>query len=293
MMIDKAGGSLRHPGLRRLLCSKRFIAAATIMLLIVGCSLFAGLLSSHPRDYLNLSERNLPPSVEHWLGTDPNGRDVLARLLFAGRVSLTVACSALLITITVGLLVGLVSGYYGGVLDELLMRFVDALLSIPYFVFALALAAILPGGLLSAVFIIGLPSWPMLARLVRVEVLRLKKQPFVIAARAAGLGSRPIICNHLLPNITIPIAVQGGTVVARAILAEAALSYLGVGVQIPVPSWGNMLAESQDLISFGQRWWQWLPPGLLITLTTLAANMIADIIAESFEPRMTLKRDRL
>jgi peptide/nickel transport system permease protein len=227
-----------------------------------------------------------PPSAVHWLGTDSAGRDVLARLFYGARVSMSVGISAVAIATCVGTLMGLTSGYGGGKVDNLLMRLTEFVQTFPLFFAVVILVALVGPNLFNVIAVIGLLSWPGLARLVRGQVLSLRQQQYVEAARALGARGRRVIFLHVLPGVLPYLAVYGALALAQAILTEAALSFLGLGVQMPVPSWGGMMNSAQSLTVLESQPWLWVPPGLAIALTVLCANFVGDALRDAFDPRM-------
>lgn len=213
-----------------------------------------------------------------WLGTDTLGRDVLARVLAGGRVSLAVGALALLVALVLGVGVGLVAGWRGGLLDAALMRVVDALLAVPMMFLLILLAAVFRPSLLALVLVLGFSSWMGVARLVRGQVLSLRNREFVLSARAIGASSTRIALHHLLPNLLTPLTQDAALRLGDLILVEASLSYLGLGVQPPLASWGGMVAEGQDLL--GSAWWLTFIPGVCVTLTVIGAALFADGLSE-------------
>lgn len=227
-----------------------------------------------------------PPGPGHPLGTDESGRDVLARLLYGGRVSLAVGVVSVLLSITLGTVVGALSGYFGGPIDAALMRITDGFMALPTFFLLLVILAVFGGSLASVVVVIGITSWMTLARLVRGEFLRWKAQDFVEAARALGVRDRIIMSRHLLPHTLPSIIVTATLGVAFAILTESAISYLGLGIQLPIPSWGNMLSNSQNYL--------WtapllaIYPGVMILVTVLAYNFFGNGLRDALDPQRQL-----
>jgi peptide/nickel transport system permease protein len=224
------------------------------------------------------------PDAAHWLGTDALGRDVFARVLFGGRVSLWVGFLAVGLSVTVGLFFGLVAGYFGGLTDELVMRGVDVMLCFPSFFLILAVIAFLEPSLTNIMIIIGLTSWMGVARLVRAEALTLRGRDYVLAARLAGAGSARILTRHILPNAAAPVLVSATLGVAGAILTESSLSFLGLGVQPPTPSWGNMLLEGKEVLEIAP--WLSVFPGLAILFTVLGYNLLGESLRDLLDPRL-------
>jgi peptide/nickel transport system permease protein len=232
-----------------------------------------------------VSSDGLPigPNPRFPLGADLSGRDVLSRILYGARVSLTVSSLGTLLALLLGLLGGLLAGYYRGAVDTLVSRFVDSMMAIPVLLLAIALASVLrQGSLWIVVLILGLVNWTYLARIIRAEVLSLRERDFVEAARAGGAGDARILARHLLPNLLGPVIVFATLSMAGNILLESALSFLGVGIQPPVPSWGNMIQEGMAFYSVA--WWITLFPGLAILLTVVSYNLVGDGLRDALEP---------
>jgi peptide/nickel transport system permease protein len=270
------------PAARRI----RFTVIAAISLLwialvAVACAIGPSLLhlSAYATDVAHAYDA---PGSVHLLGTDGLGRDELARLLVGGRITLTVGVVAALVTMLIGTVYGAISGYYGGWVDTLLMRIVDVLLSIPTLFLLIFLAAMFHGSLIALMIVIGATSWLGPARLVRGDVLTLKERLFVEAARSLGAGDRRIIFRHVVPNALGTIITTTTFMIASAMLAETALSFLGIGVRAPTPSWGNLLSSAQSDI-FAGAWWLILPPGFAILLSVCAFNFTGDWLREWFE----------
>lgn len=224
------------------------------------------------------------PSKEFWLGTDAIGRDVLSRLLYATRVSLLVGVLATLISTVIGVVLGLVAGYFGGVADMLIMRFTDVVMSFPYILLVLVAAAIFEPGLWNIILILGFVDWPGIARLVRGNVLSLRETNFIKSNLVAGMPLRYILFSEILPNTIAPVLVYSTTVLAVSMLDEAALSFLGMGVQPPDASLGNMLNGAQSLTVLTQQPWLWIPPGLVIIILVVAINFIGDALRDAVDP---------
>lgn len=270
---------------RRFRENRLAVAGAVVIILFYLVAIFAPLLARYDYKAIQGGSRDKPPSAEHWLGTDRNGRDVYARLIIGARVSLTVGFTAVLIIMTCGTVLGALAGFFGGWVDGLIMRFTDVLLSIPQILLLITAAALFRASLLTTVVVIGLTSWPGAARLVRGQFLALKGQEFITAARASGATPARIMRRHLFPNALAVIIVETTLWLSYAILLEASLSYLGLGVQIPTPSWGNMLQDGQRELLAGA-WWLTLFPGLAIFLVVLAFNLMGDGLRDALDPRL-------
>ena len=229
------------------------------------------------------------PGSRFLLGTDQIGRDMLSRLLYATRVSLLVGILATAISTAVGVVFGLVAGYFGGWADIAIMRFTDMVMSFPYILLVLVAAAIFKPGLWSIILILGFVDWPGIARLVRGNVLSLRETNFVKSSVVAGMSSRHILFSEILPNTTAPILVYATSVMALSMLDEASLSFLGMGVQPPAASLGNMLSSAQSLTVLTKQPWLWLPPGLLIVILVLSINFIGDALRDALDPTALIR----
>ncbi|MFM9108986.1 MAG: ABC transporter permease [Chloroflexota bacterium] len=269
---------------RRFFRHRLAAAGLVISVLLILSAVFAPALA--PKDPLQISilDKFAPPMTAGYpLGADEVGRDMLSRLLYAGRISLLVGFAAMVVTVIVGTVVGLAAGYYGGAVDAVLMRFTDALLSFPTVFLLLVLASFVGASLLSITLIIGLTSWMELARILRNQTLTLREADYVQAGRALGATSPWLISRHLLPNSLGPIMVAATLNIANAVLSESYISYLGYGIQPPAASWGNMLNNAQNY--FRDAPWVALFPGLLITLTVASFNFIGDGLRDALDPR--------
>ncbi len=253
-------------------------AGAFILAILALIATLAPWLAPYDPLAVNLPEALFPPSSVHWLGTDPLGRDVLSRLIYGTRISLVIGFIAVGVAVVIGSAIGVIAGFFGGWLDSLLMRLVDTMLSFPSIFLLLAIIAIVEPSIYTIMIVIGMTSWMGVARLVRAEVLSLKEREFVLAAKGLGASSSRIILKHLLPNAIGPVWVAATLGVGSAILTESILSYLGLGVQPPTPSWGNILNEGR--IALGLAWWLTLIPGVCILVTVLSFNLLGEGLRE-------------
>jgi len=247
-------------------------------------SAFAPWLAPYDPNQIDLKQVLMPPSPAHYLGTDTLGRDVLSRIIFGSRVSLKVGFVAVGLATLIGLLVGALAGYYGGWVDQGLMRLVDLMLCFPAFFLILAVIAVLEPSIWNIMAVIGLTAWMGVARLVRAAFLSLREGESVTAAGALGAGDTRLILRHMLPNALAPVMVSATLGVAGAILTESALSFLGLGVQPPTPSWGNILTAGKDNIEIA--WWLSVFPGLAILITVMSYNLLGEGIREAIDPRL-------
>ncbi|HPX62015.1 MAG TPA: ABC transporter permease [Deltaproteobacteria bacterium] len=267
----------------RLQRNRLALAGGCVVLLLFAVSLAAPLLSPYDPNAINAWQVLSPPSWQHWFGTDELGRDVFSRVLFGAQISLKVGFVAVGIAVTIGTVVGLVSGFYSGIVDTLLMRLVDIMLCFPAFFLILAVITFLEPSIWYIMLVIGLTGWMGVARLVRAETLSIREMEYVMAARCIGCSDLRIMFRHILPNAVSPVLVSATLGVAGAILTESALSFLGIGVQPPTPSWGNILTSGKDYIEFA--WWLSLFPGLSILVTVLAYNLLGEGIRDALDPR--------
>ncbi|MFY9175972.1 MAG: oligopeptide ABC transporter permease [Caldicoprobacterales bacterium] len=271
--------------------NKVAITGAIIFLTIVLLVIIVPILSPYKISEFELSNKNLPPSSKHWLGTDEQGRDVLLRVFYGGRISILIGLITALITVVIGATVGAISGFYGGRVDNFLMRFTEIIYSLPFMPIMITLSFALmwrvpsEQKLFMVMVILAIISWPGLARLVRGQILSLREQDFIVATTALGLSNRSKIFKHLLPNTLSYIIVTATLEMASAILTEASLSFLGLGVIPPTPTWGNMIERARDIKVFSSLPWLWIPPGILIILTVVSINLLGEGLRDAFDPK--------
>ena len=255
-----------------------------VVLVLTLAAVSAPLIAPYDPSAYDVKQILLAPSPAHWLGTDQIGRDVFSRMLFGARISMAVGFVSVGIAVLVGTLIGTMAAFYGGRVDELLMRFVDLMLNFPRLFLLLTLIALLRPSIWVIMAVIGFTGWMGLARLVRGEILSLKEREFVHSARALGARDRRIMFRHILPNALVPVLVSATLGVAGAILAESGLSFLGLGVQPPTPSWGNILIDGKANIEIA--WWLSVFPGLAILVTVLAYNLLGEGLRDALDPRL-------
>ena len=278
----------RQRAWRRFRKHKLAVASACVLALLLTMVIFAPLVAPfHPYEINIESGIYKPPSADHWLGTDSVARDVWSRLIHGGRISILVGITSITISLIIGTLIGGISGYYGGIVDSVLMRITDVFLSLPTLIIVLASVALLGPSIRNLILIIGFLNWSQIARLVRGQFLSLREKDYVMAAHCIGAQDHRIMIWHLLPNLVGPLTVAATFGVAEAILLEAALSYLGLGVQVPTPSWGNMLEGAKQVSILKSMPWIWVPPGLMIAITVLSINIMGDGLRDALDPRAT------
>lgn len=287
-----AAPTVGQVSLRRLWRLKWGLAATAIMLLIVGSAVLAPWLARFDPLSVNIRHRLAPPAwleggtPEHLLGTDQVGRDLLSRMIYGGRVSLIVGVCAVLISASLGVLLGLTAGYFGGSADWTVMTLVNVTLTFPFVLLALAVIAVLGASLTNMIFVLGVAGWPIYTRVIRAETMALREREFVVAARALGMRHTRIMFGQILPNLVSAIIVIGTLQVAQVIILESFLSFLGLGIQPPTPAWGNMLGEGR--VYMLNSWWIAAFPGAAIFVTTLVINLMGNALRDWLDPHMNL-----
>ena len=281
-----------HARLRSLLRLRWGLAAAVILLLIVASAVFAPWISPHDPLAVNIRHRLGPPAWmeggtrEHLLGTDQVGRDLLSRMIYGGRVSLVVSVFAVILSATIGVLLGLAAGYAGRRTDWTIMTIVNVMLTFPFVLLALSVIAVLGPNLVNMIIVLGVAGWPIYARVVRAETMAIREREFVIAGRALGMSHLRIVVRQILPNLVSAIVVIATLQVAQVIIAESFLSFLGLGIQPPTPAWGNMLGEGR--LYMLNSWWIATFPGLAIFVTTLVINLMGNALRDWLDPHLKL-----
>ncbi|WP_017473842.1 oligopeptide ABC transporter permease [Amphibacillus jilinensis] len=283
---NKASKSPFQLAFARFRKNKLAIVGIVILVSIVLISVFADLLATHDPTKSNLLLIENGPSSEHILGTDGSGRDNFSRLLYGSRISLIVGFSAMIFTLMIGTTLGSIAGYYGGKIDSFIMRLTDLMQALPFFVLALTIISIVPEITIALfVTIIALTSWPNLTRIIRGTFLSLREQEFMLGAKAIGASDFRIIFKHFIPNAIGPITVNATLMMAQMIIFESGLSFVGMGIPQPTPTWGNMLSQAQNIRILRNHPEAWIPAGLGIFLTVLAINFIGDGLRDAFDPK--------
>ena len=278
--------------LRRLLRLRWGVAAGGILLLIVASSALAPWITPHDPLAVNIRHRLAPPAwmdggtTQHLLGTDPVGRDLLSRMIYGGRVSLVIGVAAVILSASIGVLLGLGAGYVGGGTDWVIMTIINVMLTFPFVLLALAVIAVLGPSLVNMIIVLGVAGWPIYARVVRAETMAIREREFVLAGRALGMSHARIVFRQILPNLVSAIVVIATLQVAQVIILESFLSFLGLGIQPPTPAWGNMLGEGR--VYMLNSWWIATFPGLAIFVTTLAINLMGNALRDWIDPHMKL-----
>lgn len=270
--------------------NKIAVAGLIIFILIVLAVIFVPIISGVDMNHYDLSAKNQGPSLEHWFGTDAQGRDVFFRTFYGGRISILVGVISALMTVLLGIIVGGIAGFYGGIIDNLLMRFAEIVSALPFTPMIIALAAVMlwtPQNTKMFVisFLIGVLSWPGLARLIRGQILTLREQEFMQACNALGISDFAKIFKHLIPNVISLIIVNATLSMAGAILTEAGLSFLGMGVVQPTPSWGNLMNLAQSVDVLKNYPWQWFPAGILCIITVVSINLFGEGLRDALDPK--------
>ncbi len=267
----------------KLFKNKFALTGLTVITLLIVVALFAPIISPYTPSEQNVFERLQAPSLTHVFGTDDLGRDVFTRMIFGARISLAVGFISVFIILVIGTFLGIISGYYGGKIDYIIMRFTDIVLCFPTFFLIILVIAFIEPNIYNVMIVIGVTSWPGLARLVRAEVLSLKEREFILVSKMMAISNIKIFFVHILPNIISPLMVYSSLAIGGAILTESALSFLGLGVQPPMPSWGQILTSGKDYIYMA--WWLSLFPGIAILVTVLAFNLVGEAIRDIFDPK--------
>ena len=273
----------------RIVSNKKALIGIIIILIVILTAIFAPLIAPHDPTFQDITKRLKAPSFMggepgHLLGTDPIGRDIFSRIIYGSRISLLVSLASVIGAGLIGLSLGVISGYFGGKVDGFIMRVVDIQMALPYLVLAIAVMAVLQPGLKNVIIVLIITGWVRYARVARAQTLTIKENDFIVAAKALGSTKLRIILSDILPNIIMPVIILATLEVGQMILGEAALSFLGLGVQPPTPSWGGMVADGRDYLSYS--WWVPTIPGFAIVFTVLGINFFGDWVRDTFDPRL-------
>ncbi|PUA20370.1 ABC transporter permease [Glaciimonas sp. PCH181] len=280
-----SGNNLKASKWQKFRANRIAMLGVCVFLLVTVICLFSHWLFQFDPNAIDLSSSLQGPSRMHWLGTDQTGRDMLARTMAAGQISMLVGACSVVLAVVIGTVLGGLAGYFGGWLDNLIMRFVDIVMTFPTIIVLMTLSAVIGSGTGKTIMIIGLLSWPLVCRLVRARILSVREMEFVAAAKTLGAGHGYILFKHCLPNTTDVLVVFSSLGFVSAIMAEAGLSFLGLGVQLPDASWGSLLSIAREASILQQYPWIWLPSGVLIVITALSANFIGDGLRQAFDPK--------
>ncbi|WP_207736486.1 oligopeptide ABC transporter permease [Fusibacter ferrireducens] len=283
---------------RRLKKNRLAMVSLFLLCILALSAILADVITPYDRDQINLADKevrgkvmelpikNEAPSSNFILGTDELGRDIFTRLIYGGRISLTVGLVAVFLQVVIGVAVGSAAGFYGGIVDAVLMRLTDIIMCFPFLLIAITVVALLGPSIFNVMFALGLLGWTSIARIVRGQILSLREQEFMEAAEALGIRDSRKIFKHLLPNVMAPIIVFATMGMANAILTESTLSYLGMGVTPPTPTWGNMMQAARSIYSLQNQWWLWIPPGFLTFITVMSFNILGDGLRDALDPKM-------
>ena len=284
--------SLLRQSLRRLMRNKLAVAGFAVVVFMFVLCFIGPFFSPYTDNKINMAFMNKAPSLKHWLGTDALGRDILTRVMQAGRISLTVGLASMLLSVFLGALLGAIAGYYGGLLDQIIMRIADLLMTIPGLPLLFIFGALLSEWKIPTdyrmyivMLMLSIVNWPGLARMVRGQMLSLREREFMQAAVVLGLRDRRKLVHHLLPNIVPLLIVMATLNIGGAILSESVLSFFGLGVMPPTPTWGNMIDAANNILDFQNRPWLWIPPGLSIFATVIAINIFGDGLRDVLDPK--------
>jgi peptide/nickel transport system permease protein len=269
---------------RRFCRNKGAVFGLGVFVAIVFMALFAGLIAPYNPLEQNYARIMEGPSADHWLGTDSFGRDMLSRIIYGARIALIVGILAVLLAMLIGVTLGLMSGYYGGIIDTIIMRVMDGLFAFPILILAIALMAVLGLGVRNVIIAVAVVSVAPFARVTRGDVLAVREEPYIEAARLAGISNVAIIFRHMLPNVLAPIIVQGALRVSAAIITEAGLSFLGLGPQPPTPVWGSMIAEGRNFIIMAPHISTF--PGIALMITVVGLNLLGDGLRDTLDPKL-------
>lgn len=272
--------------LYRLKKNKMAMLSLYILIVMIGLCILVPMLSSHSIETTDMQNRDQSPGYEHWLGTDKIGRDLFVRLFYGGRISLLLALAVVTLECFIGVILGSISGFYGGMSDIIIMRIAEVFMSFPYLMFCITVVAVFGNSVPTLILTLALISWPSIARIVRGQILTLREMEYMEACEALGISDVRRIFKHLLPNVLAYVIVYATLGMAGVILAETSLSFLGLGVSPPTPTWGNMIQEARNTLIIQQKWWYWIPPGICIFVSVMCFNILGDGMRDAIDPKM-------
>jgi len=271
---------------RRLKQNRLAMISMVILILIVGACIFVPMFSKYSMYEVIAADANQPPSSKHLLGTDKIGRDLFVRLFYGGRVSLGIAIAVTALETIIGVVLGSLAGFFGGIVDTIISRISEMFMCFPFLMICITLQAIFGTSIMTLITILSILSWPSIARIVRGQILSLREMDYMEACRALGISNYRQIFKHLFPNVLAYIIVYVTLSMASVILTETSLSFLGLGVSMPTPTWGNLIQEARNLLVLQKKWWYWIPPGSAIFLTILCFNILGDGLRDAIDPKM-------
>ncbi len=271
---------------RRLKANRLAMVSLIGLIIIVLLCIFVPMFSKYEIQQVIATDANQAPNATHWLGTDKIGRDLFVRLFYGGRVSLGVAIAVTGLECVIGVILGSISGYFGGIVDTIIMRVSEIFSSFPFLLICITLQSVFGNSIRTLILILGILSWPSIARIVRGQILSLREMDYMEACRALGISNRRQIFVHLFPNVLAYIIVYVTMSMASVILTETSLSFLGLGVNPPTPTWGNLIQEARNLIVIQSKWWYWVPPGIMIFISILFFNILGDGLRDAIDPKM-------
>lgn len=266
--------------------NKLAVVSMYILLVIIILCIFVPIFSPYSIEGTDTTSKSLPPSSTHLLGTDNIGRDLFTRLFYGGRISLGIALAVVSLECLIGVILGSIAGYYGGVIDVIVMRLAEIFLSFPFLIICITVVSLLGSSAVTLILTLSLLSWPIIARIVRGQILSLRELEYMEACNALGINDMRRMFKHLLPNVMAYVIVYATLGIASTILTETGLSFLGLGVRPPTPTWGNLIQPARDLLVIKDYWWYWLPPGIAIFLTVMCWNIIGDALRDAVDPKM-------
>lgn len=270
----------------RLRKNKMAMVCLYILLAIILLCILIPVFSPYSMESIDMQNGDKSPSSRHWLGTDKIGRDLFVRLFYAGRISLGLAIAVVGLECLAGVILGSLAGFYGGVVDMAIMRIAEIFMSFPYVMFCITIVALFGNSIMNLIIVLSLISWPSIARIVRGQILTLRELEYMEACEALGISDFRRIFRHLLPNVIAYVIVYATLGMASVILAETSLSFLGLGVSPPTPTWGNMIQEARNMLIIQQKWWYWIPPGICIFLSVMCFNILGDGMRDAIDPKM-------